>query len=226
VTFALVAVLSCAGCGGQIAGQSASTTPATQAAAPPSSTTATAPSTTTSKRAARRRSPSSANGSTTTGQPRATTQPPASTTPVTTTPPSATAKHTTQTTPKPAPATGTPIDETAQLTLVSKPSATEYTQHGTVTGTYGGEMTLTAKITNDGISVRFTVTTPDGTVTGHGLAIVHITGAALEPITGTAAITGGTGRFAGAHGSGMKVRGRVALDASRGVVHLMGTMLL
>lgn len=220
----VLVALTGAGCGGgQIEGQEA-TAPATQASVATTTTPATTqpPATTTTERPARTTrtttEPPSTTATTTTPT---TTQP--STTTTTPTTPSTTATRP-ATTPKPAADPGRPIEETAQLTLESKASATEYTQRGTVTGTYDGEMALTAKITERGIAVRFTVTTPDGTVTGHGLAIVRITGAEMEPITGTASIDSGTGEFAGIHGTGLKVRGRVALDASRGVVHLTGTI--
>ncbi len=212
----VVTAFAASGCGGgQIAGQ--------EATAPAPQTTQTAATTTTARPAKR---------------PAHTTSTPATTTPTTTTPtttqstittttpttPSTTATTHEKPKPKPAVDSGRPIEEIAQLTLDTKQSSTEYTQRGTVTGTYDGEMTLTARITERGITVRFTVTTAEGTVTGHGLAIVSITGAELEPINGTASIDSGTGSFAGIHGTGLKVKGHVALDASRGVVHLTGTV--
>lgn len=218
----LLVALTGAGCGGgQIEGQEA-TAPATQASVATTTTpTTTQPPATTTERPARTtRTPTEPSTTATTTTP-TTTQPATTTTTPTT--PSTTATRPT-TTPKPAADPGRPIEETAQLTLESKASATEYTQRGTVTGTYDGEMTLTAKITERGITVRFTVTTPEGSVSGRGLAIVRITGAELEPISGTASIDSGTGSFAGIHGTGLKVTGRVALDASRGVVHLTGTV--
>lgn len=211
----LLVVLAAGGCGGgEVAGQQASTTATTQTA-PATATTspATPPTSTPTQTQAQPQTPADPATSA--------TQPPATAT--TTTPPTTTTQSG-QTTTEPTADSATEIVEDAQLRLVSKQTATEYTQQGTVSGTYDGRMLLKAKITNAGIRVNFTVTTDEGTVSGRGLAIVRITGAELEPISGTVAITGGTGRFAGAHGKGLKVKGRVALDASRGSVHLTGTV--
>ena len=216
---ALLVALAVGGCGGgEVAGQQQAPTVAATQTAPATSTASPATPPTSTQTHARPDPGSSATqppatSTSTSTQPPATTQPPVTTT----TTPSTTATQ-------PADS-AMEIVEDAQLTLVSKKSSTEYTQQGTVSGTYDGEMVLTAKIRNAGIMVRFTVTTDEGTVSGRGLAIVRITGAELEPIAGTVTITGGTGRFAGAHGKGLKVKGRVALDASRGSVHLTGTVL-
>ncbi len=210
-------VLVVAGCGGgEVAGQSATQSSPSQTTASVPATTATTPPVTTTQPRHRPRT-TTAPPTTTTTTTRTTTQPPAATT-TTTTPATTTATTTTAT---PA---GTAIDETANLRLVTKIAPGHYTQSGAVTGTYDGTMTLEAKITNRGVVVNFVASLPGGTVSGSGLALVTITGAALEPLAGTASITRGTGKFAGAHGRGLKVKGRAALDGSRGIVRLVGTV--
>ncbi|MGB2710711.1 MAG: hypothetical protein WBC33_04280 [Conexibacter sp.] len=214
---ALLSLLLATGCGGgELSGQATTSTAAETT--PPA---ATAPATT-STPAATTTAPADPPPTTT-----ATT--PATTQKTTTTP----AQTTTQasggsTTPPSKPAPDQPvehaIDETAQVSLVEKISPTHFKQRGTVTGTFDGEMELEARLTNAGVRVDFTVNVPgSGTVTGRSLALLQITGAALEPITGTVMLTGGTGDFADVRGRGLKVSGKVALDGSRGVVHLTGT---
>lgn len=145
------------------------------------------------------------------------------TTPPAQAPPAGTPPARSEPKPKPKPA-GTAIDETAHVTLVSSPHPGQYTQHGTVTGTFGGVMALEAKITDRGVAVRFTATLDGGTVAGTGLAIPQIGDSPLATLHGTAAITGGTGRFAGAHAHGLQVSGKAAMDGSRATVRMVGTV--
>jgi hypothetical protein len=158
-------------------------------------------------------------------QPRTTTQA-AATAPQTTAPPAQAQPAATapaQPAPKPA---ATPIDETARVTLVSRSGPGRYSQHGTVTGTYDGVMSLDAKITDRGVEVQFTAALPGGTVAGTGLAVPEIGNSPLAKLHGTAAITGGTGRFAHARGHDLQVSGRAALDGSRATVRMVGSVVL
>jgi hypothetical protein len=198
-----------AGCGGgELSGQSADA-PATVATTQ-SPTVATTPQTT------------SPTGTTPQTTPRTTTTPATTTAPPATTP-TTTAAQPPATTAEPAPDPGREIVETAQLVLEEKISAIEYRQRGTVTGTYDGTMALHAKI-GQYIFVRFTVTVPGGTVSGRARATIEIAGESPYPIRGTAAISGGTGRFEGVRGHGLEVDGRAAIDGTRGTVRLRGTV--
>jgi hypothetical protein len=85
-------------------------------------------------------------------------------------------------------------------------------------------MTLHAQIKTKGVVVSFTAQIPGGSVSGKGLAIISIVGAALDPLKGTASISGGTGKYANARGSGLSVTGKAALDGSRAIVHLTGNV--
>jgi hypothetical protein len=133
------------------------------------------------------------------------------------------ATTTTPTTPAQAGTRTLTIDETANLTLARKISLTHYIQKGTATGTFPGTITLDAQLGSKGVVAKFTAQLPGGTVTGTALAMLQINGAKLDPINGTAQITGGTGRFAHAHATGLKVSGGAALDGSRSVLRLRGT---
>jgi hypothetical protein len=115
--------------------------------------------------------------------------------------------------------------ETANLVLVSRASPIQYSQHGPVHGTFNGEMALDAKITAAGVAVTFTVQLDGGTVSGTGLAIPRITGGPTATLSGTAAVTMGTGKFAGIHGRGLRVTGTVRTDATSGTVRLSGTVV-
>ncbi len=127
------------------------------------------------------------------------------------------------TTPDPKPA-GSPLDETADLTLVNRVSPAHYFQQGTVTGTYDGTMEVEARITSKGVLVSFTATLPGGTITGRGIAVAILDSATWPALRGTAAVTGGTGRFAGIHGRRLTVSGRAKPDASKARVRLAGTV--
>jgi hypothetical protein len=126
-------------------------------------------------------------------------------------------------TPDPQPA-GSPLDETADLTLVNRVTPAHYFQQGTVTGTYEGTMEVEARITSKGVIVSFTATLPGGTITGRGVAIAILDSVTWPALHGTAAVTGGTGRFAGIHGRRLKVTGRAKPDASKARVRLAGTV--
>jgi hypothetical protein len=125
--------------------------------------------------------------------------------------------------PDPEPA-GSPLDETAELTLVNRVSPAHYFQQGTVTGTYDGTMAVEARITSKGVIVRFTATLPGGTISGRGVAVAILDSATWPSLRGTAAVTGGTGRFAGIHGRRLRVSGRARPDASKARVRLAGTV--
>jgi len=144
---------------------------------------------------------------------------------VASTPPAATAPATTQSTTSTTPS-GTQtltIDETAHLKVSRKLSITHYIQTGTATGTFAGTITLDAQLGSKGIVAKFTAQLPGGTVTGTALAQLNIAGQKLDPVAGTAQITGGTGRFAHARATGLKVSGGAALDGSQSVLRLRGT---
>jgi hypothetical protein len=126
--------------------------------------------------------------------------------------------------PRAAPA-GTRIDELADLTLTNRAGPAHYFQQGTVTGTYAGTMAVEARITSQGVLVRFTATLPGGTIAGHALAVAILDSATWPGLRGSGVITGGTGRFAGIHARGLTVTGRAKPDASQAHVRLAGVVV-
>jgi len=123
--------------------------------------------------------------------------------------------------PASAPAEST-LDERAKLVLTRRVSPAHYFQQGTVTGTYAGTMEVEARITSKGVLVRFTATLPGGTISGRGVAVAILDSATWPGLRGRAIVTGGTGRFAGIYGRGLRVTGRARPDASRAHVRLAG----
>ena len=206
-----LALGSCGGGGGQLAGKQVNAAPptATSTQPPPVTqaprTTATAPPRTTTAQARTSPATTSTQSSTTTTQ---VTPPPVRTT---TTQKHAIASHL--------------IAETASVTLVKTIALAHYLQSGRVTGTFDGQMQVETKAVDAGISVVFTVqVTGGGSVAGHGLVTPNVTDSkgGLAPIKGFADITSGTGRFAHAEGRHLLVTGRAALNGSRGTVRLTG----
>jgi hypothetical protein len=135
----------------------------------------------------------------------------------------ATAPATTPASTTPAGTRTLTIDETAHLKRSRKISLTHYIQTGAVTGTFAGTITLDAQLGAKGVVAKFTAQLPGGTVTGTALAQLNIAGRKLDPVSGTAQIVGGTGRFAHARATGLKVTGGAALDGSQSVLRLRGT---
>jgi hypothetical protein len=71
-------------------------------------------------------------------------------------------------------------------------------ESGAATGTLPGSMKANCNI-GATLSTSFTIYASGGTITGHGTATPHGSGA-VESFAGTLTATGGTGRYAHAHG--------------------------
>jgi hypothetical protein len=71
-------------------------------------------------------------------------------------------------------------------------------------------------------SGTFTISTPKGSISGHGTANPHGAGA-IESFAGTLVISGGTGRYAHAHGRG-KLYGTYRRSDYEVVLQLRGTI--
>jgi hypothetical protein len=115
------------------------------------------------------------------------------------------------------------IAESATLQLVSKQGLRAYVHEGAVQGTLNGQMHLETKLGGAGVVATFTVTLPDGTLIGRGSASLTLADSQAR-FSGTATITGGTGAYDGATGSGLKFKGAVASDASTCSVRMSGSV--
>jgi hypothetical protein len=71
-------------------------------------------------------------------------------------------------------------------------------ESGSATGTLPGSMKAVCNI-GAVLTTNFTITTPAGTIKGHGTGTPHGSGT-YESFAGTLVATGGTGRYAHAHG--------------------------
>lgn len=91
-------------------------------------------------------------------------------------------------------------NDNATLHFVRARGSTLY-EEGQATGSIPGHVKATLRVEAT-FSGTFTISTNNGSFTGRGTAKPHGAGA-VESFSGTFVITGGTGRFAHAHGHGM-----------------------
>jgi hypothetical protein len=89
--------------------------------------------------------------------------------------------------------------ETAHLHYVSASGALLFDE-GKVTGALAGSMRIHLNL-GATFTGSFTINTSGGSIKGHGSATPHGSGA-YESFAGTLTVTGGTGRYARAHGHG------------------------
>jgi hypothetical protein len=97
------------------------------------------------------------------------------------------------------------IRETGNLHKISHNGAS-FTERGSASGTFSGTMTLYLTITGTGVTFTMNGSLPGGTLSARGSADIK-SDKKIATVLGTAAFTGGSGRFAHAHGSGLTVGG-------------------
>lgn len=88
----------------------------------------------------------------------------------------------------------------AHLHYIRSSGSTLY-EEGPVTGSLAGHMRAVLHVEGS-FSGSFTFYTRNGQIRGHGSAHLHSSGNGVESFAGTDAVTGGTGRYAHAHGNG------------------------
>jgi hypothetical protein len=101
-----------------------------------------------------------------------------------------------------------PTARTARTLTITDTAAMHYTggsgsllhESGTASGTLPGSMKANCNI-GATLSTSFTIYAAGGTITGRGTATPHGSGT-IESFAGTLTATGGTGRYAHAHGHG------------------------
>jgi hypothetical protein len=128
--------------------------------------------------------------------------------------------------PKPPETTGPPthqITQSANLQLVTRKSSRSYVHEGPVQGTLVGTMTLNTTLGGPGVVATFTVTLPDGSIQGRGSAAVTLAESVVN-FKGKATITGGTGAYENANGTGLGFSGTVAADVSTCSIKLNGAL--
>ena len=99
-----------------------------------------------------------------------------------------------------------PFSESAQLHKVSKNGAS-FVERGPATGTYSGALILFLTTTPNGVTFRLKGVNSTGSLVGAGAATITAHGK-IGTVDGKASITGGSGPFAGAHGTGLSVTGK------------------
>jgi hypothetical protein len=114
------------------------------------------------------------------------------------------------------------LNETAQLRVVSRHGII-FNEQGPASGTFRGTLTLllTAKVTR--VSIQFSANPSGGTLRGEGSANVQAQGA-IGRVNGIVSITGGSGRYAHAHGSGLAITGTVDRHNYNLSIRVTGTM--
>ncbi len=111
--------------------------------------------------------------------------------------------------------------ETGHLKKTSR-SGASFTEQGPASGTYSGSLTLYLTTTSKGVTFRMAGGLHGGTLSGHGSATMNSEGK-IATVHGTAAITGGSGRYAHAHGA-LKVEGTFNRETYSLVVTLAGRL--
>ena len=91
------------------------------------------------------------------------------------------------------------IDDTGHLRLIHA-SGQVLSEAGAISGTLPGTAKVSLNV-GETVTASFTIYAHDGSITGHGHATLHSSGR-YSSFGGTLSVTGGTGRFAHAHGSG------------------------
>lgn len=118
---------------------------------------------------------------------------------------------------------GTYIKESASLHRTGKHGFTLY-ESGSANGTIkGGIMLELDVVATNRVTAKVSVSPHGGSIHGSGSAAYHVHGAYAE-FSGTLSITGGSGSYKGAHGSGLRFAGKIARSSDAVTVTLDGTL--
>jgi hypothetical protein len=91
------------------------------------------------------------------------------------------------------------VNDLAHLHLV-RSSGSLLVEEGSASGSLPGKTLVRMKVASR-VTARFTITTPDGAISGSGSASLKSSGR-YASFGGTLVVSGGTGRYAHAHGTG------------------------
>lgn len=118
---------------------------------------------------------------------------------------------------------GTYVKESASLHRTGKHGFKLYEQ-GSAGGTIKGSIYLELDVVaTNRVTAKVTVAPKGGSIYGSGSAAYHVHGANAE-FSGSLSITGGSGSWKGAHGSGLKFAGKIARSNDNVTVTLDGTL--
>jgi hypothetical protein len=113
------------------------------------------------------------------------------------------------------------VDDTGNLHLLNASGAI-LSEEGPVSGTLPGSTKVRLNVGED-VTASFTIVSRDGgSIHGQGSAALHSSGR-YSSFGGTLTVDGGSGRFAGAHGSG-KLYGVIERRTDKLTVQTIGTL--
>jgi hypothetical protein len=115
------------------------------------------------------------------------------------------------------------LSESGRLHLTSHRSFT-LNEQGTTSGTISGTIYIHLHVVSTNhVTAELSIYPNGGSLTGQASAAYHPSGA-VATFNGTMSISRGTGRYAGAHGSGLSFSGTVQRSNDAVTVHLSGRM--
>ena len=114
------------------------------------------------------------------------------------------------------------VSESANLHLISHHHEV-ITEEGHGSGTLAGKVAIRLTLGFTQATVTFTTYPPGGTVAGRGEGSSYVQGNTAH-FTGTASVTGGTGKYAHASGSGIRITGTLQRKTFAFAVHLEGKL--
>lgn len=114
------------------------------------------------------------------------------------------------------------LHEKGQLHLISHHNEVLQEQ-GSGTGTLSGHITVQLTLAYTQASLKFTAYTSGGTIVGTGEGSTYAAGPVAH-FTGTANITGGSGKYAHASGNGIKLKGTLVKRTYSFTVEVEGKM--
>jgi len=114
------------------------------------------------------------------------------------------------------------LNESGDLHLMSKHGFT-LDEHGSASGTVSGTIyvQLTIASTNR-VTAKVTIYPSGGSISGHATADYR-RGTTSASFSGTMSVTGGSGRYANAHGSGLGFSGTIQRSNDAITVHVSGS---
>jgi hypothetical protein len=113
------------------------------------------------------------------------------------------------------------LNESGNLHLASKRGFT-LNEHGSASGTVAGTISVQLTIVSTNrVTARVSIHPSGGSISGYATADYH-RGTTAASFSGTMSVTGGSGRYAHAHGSGLGFTGTIQRSNDAITVHVTG----